>query len=57
VPDSSSEARHWFGKNNDGIIYKFSNANDGTAHFSGRSDVGDGIKNLTQYAKERLRDL
>ena len=57
IPDGATNARHWYGKNKDGVIYRFSNANDGTVHFSGRSDVGDGVRNLTPYAKQRLKDL
>jgi hypothetical protein len=32
----------------------FSGANDGTAHFSGMEGVGDGIRNITDYALQRL---
>ncbi len=28
--------------------------NDGTAHFSGIDGVGDEVRNLTKYARERL---
>lgn len=44
----------WFGKNTDGQVYRYSLSNDGIAHFSGIIDVGDGVRNLTQYAKDRL---
>ena len=54
VPDSPTNPRNWYGKNADGSIYRFSSANDGTAHFSGRSDVGDGLRNMTKYAQQRL---
>ncbi|NJN12672.1 MAG: hypothetical protein HC815_33845 [Richelia sp. RM1_1_1] len=54
VPDSATEPRNWYGVNEDGVIYRFADANDGTAHFSGRSDIGDGIRNITDYAKKRL---
>jgi len=57
VPDDPVNARHWFGKNADGQIYRFSNSNDGTVHFSGIDGVGDGIRNLTPYAKGRLKEL
>ena len=54
VPDDPVSPRNWFGKNADGDVYRFSGGNDGTAHFSGSSGVGDGIRNLTNYAKQRL---
>ena len=57
VPDDPVKPKHWYGKNKDGSIYRFSSSNDGKAHFSGRSDEGDGIKNMTDYAKERLNNL
>jgi hypothetical protein len=57
VPDSSTNPKNWFGLNRDGVVYRFSNANDGTAHFSGRGDVGNGIRNISPYALERLRRL
>ncbi|MCX7423649.1 MAG: hypothetical protein NT013_29500 [Planctomycetia bacterium] len=54
VPDDPVNPRHWYGKNSDGQIYRFSNGNDGTAHFSGIDNVGDGIRSITRYAKDRL---
>ena len=51
VPDDPVNARHWFGENADGQIYRFSNSNDRTIHFSGIDGVGDGIRNLSRYAK------
>ncbi len=54
VPDAAEGAKHWYGKNADGIIYRFMNANDGTAHFSGSSATKDGIRNITPYARQRL---
>ncbi|WP_152558854.1 hypothetical protein [Endozoicomonas numazuensis] len=57
VPDDPVNARHWYGLNKNGVIYRFSNANDGTMHFSGRSDSGNGIRSITKYAEQRLRDL
>jgi RHS repeat-associated protein len=54
VPDASEAARNWYGKNADGTIYRFSNGNDGTAHFSGSSATKDGIRNITPYARQRL---
>jgi hypothetical protein len=40
--------------NSEGKIYRFSNANDGTAHFSGIESHGDGVRNITDYALQRL---
>lgn len=57
VPDAADGARNWYGKNADGIIYRFSNAGDGTAHFSGSSATQDGIRNITDYARARLEEL
>jgi RHS repeat-associated protein len=57
VPDDPNNPRNWFGKNKDGVIYRYSSSNDGNAHFSGRSDKGDGIRNLSDYAKERLKKV
>ena len=54
VPDDPVNPRHWYGKNAEGQIYRFSNGNDGTAHFSGIDGVGDGIRNITRYARQRL---
>jgi hypothetical protein len=54
VPDDATNARNWFGKNASGVIYRYSNGNDGTAHFSGSSNSSDGIRNITPYAKDRL---
>ncbi|WP_321532121.1 RHS repeat-associated core domain-containing protein [uncultured Desulfuromonas sp.] len=56
VPNDPKEPTAWFGKNADGQIYRFSTGNDGTAHFSGIHGVGDGTRNLTDYAKQRLGD-
>jgi len=57
VPDSDLNARHWYGKNAEGKIYRFSNSNDGTVHFSGIDGVGDGIRNITEYARRRLMEM
>ena len=57
VPDDPVNPKNWFGKNADGQIYRFSGSNDGTAHFSGIDDVGDGVRNLTQYARDRLAEM
>ncbi|WP_266160581.1 RHS repeat-associated core domain-containing protein, partial [Dyella silvatica] len=54
VPNSPTNPRAWFGKNADGQIYRYSIANDGTAHFSGIDEVGDGARNITKYAIDRL---
>jgi uncharacterized membrane protein len=56
VPDAPENAMNWFGKNRDGTIYRYSNSNDGTAHFSGSSASKDGIRNITDYAKARLAE-
>ncbi len=37
-----------------GQIYRFSLGTDGTAHFSGIDGVGDGERNLTDYARQGL---
>jgi hypothetical protein len=57
VPDDPVKPRHWYGRNADGQIYRFSNGNDGTAHFSGVGGVGDGIRNVTLYALQRLEEM
>jgi len=54
VPNDPKNPTAWFGENADGHTYRFSSSNDGTAHFSGIDGVGDGLRNLTPYAKERL---
>lgn len=56
IPDDPKKPKHWYGKNKDGAIYRFSDSNNGTAHFSGRSDQGDGLENISQYAKDRLNE-
>ena len=57
VPNDAKNPTAWFGKNADGQIYRFSPGNDGTAHFSGIHGVGDGTRNITQYAIDRLNAL
>jgi RHS repeat-associated protein len=57
VPNDPKNPTAWFGKNADGQIYRFSAGNDGTAHFSGIHGVGDGTRNLTDYAIQRLGGL
>ena len=54
VPDDPSIPKNWYGRNDDGKIYRFSNGNDGTAHFSGIDGEGDGTRNMKSYAKQRL---
>jgi RHS repeat-associated protein len=56
VPDDAINPRNWFGKNANGQIYRFSGG-DGTVHFSGIDGVGDGIRNITKYALERLSGM
>ena len=57
VPADSIAPRSWYGRNSKGQIYRYSDSNDGTAHFSGIDDVGDGIRNITKYALQRLEEL
>jgi len=54
VPSEANTPKAWFGKNPDGEIYRYSLGNDGTAYFSGIEGVGEGTRNLTQYAAQRL---
>lgn len=54
VPDDPTDAKNWYGRGDDGTIYRFSSSNDGTVHFSGADGVGDGIRNITDYARRRL---
>jgi hypothetical protein len=56
VPGDDINLREWFGKNRDGQIYRYSVSN-GKAHFSGVDGVGDVIRNLSPYARERLKEL
>jgi hypothetical protein len=57
VPDDPINPRNWYGRNADGQIYRFSDSNDGTAHFSGIEGIGDGIRNITRYARQRLEEM
>jgi len=57
VPNDPVKPNAWFGRNADGQIYCFSVDNNGTAHFSGIDGVGDGTRNITQYAIDRLNGL
>jgi YD repeat-containing protein len=54
VPNDPNNPTAWFGKNSNGQIYRYSLGNNGTAHFSGIDGVGDGVRNLTKYAIDRL---
>jgi hypothetical protein len=54
VPDDPVSPRNWFGENSDGEIYRFSNTGDGSVHFSGREGWGPGLRNITDYALDRL---
>ncbi len=56
VPENSTNPRVWYGKNKDGQIYRFSVNNNGEAHFSGIDGLGDGTKNITPYARDRLKE-
>lgn len=57
VPDRPVDAKNWYAKGEDGSIYRYSNSNDGTAHYSGQDNKGDGIRNITDYARRRLEGL
>jgi RHS repeat-associated protein len=54
VPNDPVNPTAWFGRNGDGQTYRYSPSNDGNAHFSGIDGIGDGVRNLTQYAIDRL---
>jgi RHS repeat-associated protein len=57
VPNDPNNPTAWFGKNADGQIYRYSLGGDGSAHFSGIHGVGDGTRNITRYAIDRLNGL
>lgn len=57
VPNDPKNPTAWFGRNSNGQIYRFSSDRNGTAHFSGIDGVGDGTRNLTPYARDRLNGL
>jgi len=57
VPDRPVDPKVWFGKNKQGQIYRFSPDNTGNVHFSGIDGVGDGVRNITDYARARLEAL
>ena len=52
VPDDPVNPKAWYGINADGLLYRFSSAN-GNAHFSGIAGVGDGVRNVSDYAIQR----
>jgi hypothetical protein len=54
VPNDPDAPRAWFGKNDQGQIYRFSADSNGTAHFSGIAGVGNGTRNLSPYSLMRL---
>jgi len=54
VPDDPVKPRNWFGMNRSGQIYRFSGSREGTVHFSGTEGIGDGLRNITDYALRRL---
>lgn len=54
VPNDSTNPTAWFGKSDAGQIYRDSIDKAGGAHFSGIDGVGDGVRNLTTYARGRL---
>ncbi|MDR2441569.1 MAG: hypothetical protein LBE12_19580 [Planctomycetaceae bacterium] len=53
VPNDPDNPTAWFGQNDQGEVYRFSGSN-GEAHFNGIAGVGDGTRNLTQYALMRM---
>jgi len=57
VPNSPDDPTAWFGQSASGSIYRYSVGNDGTAHFSGISDVGVGTRNMSDYARKRLQQI
>jgi RHS repeat-associated protein len=54
VPNDPTSPTAWFGKSAEGQIYRYSLGNDGSVHFSGIRGVGDGTRNFTPYAAQRL---
>jgi hypothetical protein len=55
VPDHPTDPRCWYALGAGGAVYRYSVDRNGTsAHFSGASNTFDGIRNITQYAKDRL---
>jgi hypothetical protein len=56
VPGDPMNPTTWWGLNSQGQIYRYS-VSGNTAHFSGIDGVGDGTRNLTNYARQRLECL
>ncbi len=56
IPDSATNPRVWWGVNANGQVYRFSVDNNGVAHFSGIDGVGDGTRNMSSYAADRLQE-
>ena len=57
IPNDATNPTAWFARSSEGQIYRYSVGGDGTAHFSGIHGVGDGTRNMTRYALERLGGL
>ena len=60
VPNSATAPRSWWGWNSQGRVYRYSSADDGTAHFSGVFDLVHGRPrpaNLDPYGAGRLWEL
>ena len=57
VPDDSIKPKNWYGINGKSQVYRYACSNDNSAHFSGIDGVGDGIRNMTDYARDRIRQL
>lgn len=54
VPDNASNPRIWWGVNEQGQVYRYSVDHNGLAHYSGTDGVGQGTRNMSAYAKDRL---
>jgi hypothetical protein len=54
IPGHPENPKHWYGKNEEGNIYRYSDSKDGTMHYSGQDNLGDGLRELDKYIKERL---
>ncbi|MFY3384384.1 RHS repeat-associated core domain-containing protein [Paracidovorax sp. MALMAid1276] len=52
VPDSPNSPRHWWGRNDEGQYYRFSNTNDGSAHYSGTFPSNSNL--IPPYVRGRL---
>ena len=55
VPSDPEKPKHWYGVNENGDIYWFSDGNDGTAHFSGIIDPKR--DKIPPYARDRINEL